>query len=103
MARFGGSRYLSCFYCGKRSGLKFDGTVTDFLCMYCDATNYLDEVRFRISLRFYISALEAANTTFRMAKSQILLLRRSERLPLHSSPCPSQSHRQPTMYSAQNA
>ncbi|OAA37632.1 hypothetical protein NOR_07009 [Metarhizium rileyi] len=43
MARFRGAKYLSCFYCGKRSGMKFDGTVRDFLCMHCDATNYLDE------------------------------------------------------------
>lgn len=45
MARFRGGKSLSCFYCGKKSGLKFDGTKRDFLCKYCDATNYLDEVR----------------------------------------------------------
>ncbi|KAG5983312.1 hypothetical protein E4U55_000296 [Claviceps digitariae] len=45
MARFRGakSKYLTCFYCGKRSGLKFDGTIRDFLCLQCDATNYLDQ------------------------------------------------------------
>lgn len=48
MARFRGARYLSCFYCGKRSGLKYDGVTRDFLCLYCDATNYLDEVIARL-------------------------------------------------------
>ncbi|KND94329.1 Integral inner nuclear membrane protein ima1 [Tolypocladium ophioglossoides CBS 100239] len=43
MARFRGARRLTCFYCGKRSGLKNDGATRDFLCLYCDATNYLDE------------------------------------------------------------
>ncbi|KAG5914015.1 hypothetical protein E4U42_000730 [Claviceps africana] len=45
MARFRGakSKYLTCFYCGKKSGLKFDGTIRDFLCLHCDATNFLDQ------------------------------------------------------------
>ncbi|UNI24651.1 hypothetical protein JDV02_010383 [Purpureocillium takamizusanense] len=43
MARLRGARYLTCFYCGKRSGLKYDGVTREFLCLYCDATNYLDE------------------------------------------------------------
>ncbi|KAG5992998.1 hypothetical protein E4U43_003608 [Claviceps pusilla] len=45
MARFRGakSKYLTCFYCGKRSSLKFDGTIRDFVCFHCDATNYLDQ------------------------------------------------------------
>ncbi|EQL03251.1 hypothetical protein OCS_01045 [Ophiocordyceps sinensis CO18] len=43
MARFRAAKHLTCFYCGKRSGLKFDGATRDFLCLYCDATNYLDE------------------------------------------------------------
>jgi hypothetical protein len=38
-------RYLSCFYCGKRSTTRFDGITTEFDCPNCDATNYLDEVR----------------------------------------------------------
>lgn len=44
MARFRGARHLTCFYCGKKSGLRYDGVTRDFLCLYCDATNYLDEV-----------------------------------------------------------
>ncbi|KAK7421547.1 hypothetical protein QQZ08_009892 [Neonectria magnoliae] len=43
MPRLRGTRYLTCFYCGKRSNTKFDGSVRDFLCLFCDATNYLDE------------------------------------------------------------
>jgi hypothetical protein len=42
MPRLGGS--LSCFYCGKKSSVKFDGSIRDFLCLHCDATNYLDKV-----------------------------------------------------------
>ncbi|KAH6695399.1 Ima1 N-terminal domain-containing protein [Plectosphaerella plurivora] len=41
MPRLGGS--LSCFYCGKKSSVKFDGSIRDFVCLHCDATNYLDE------------------------------------------------------------
>ncbi|KAM0251711.1 hypothetical protein ACHAQJ_008032 [Trichoderma viride] len=36
-------RLLACFYCGKRSSIKYDGRIRDFLCTYCEATNYLDE------------------------------------------------------------
>ncbi|KAI8724492.1 Ima1-N domain-containing protein [Fusarium sp. LHS14.1] len=43
MPRLRGTRYLSCFYCGKRSNTKYDGVTTQFLCLFCDATNYLDE------------------------------------------------------------
>ncbi|KAM3510789.1 hypothetical protein MY11210_005570 [Beauveria gryllotalpidicola] len=42
MRRIGRTKHLSCFYCGKQTGLKYDGTITDFLCLFCDATNYLD-------------------------------------------------------------
>lgn len=38
------AKYLTCFYCGKKSNTRFDGLTRDFLCLYCDATNYLDEV-----------------------------------------------------------
>ncbi|KAM0330955.1 hypothetical protein ACHAQA_003912 [Verticillium albo-atrum] len=34
---------LVCFYCGKRSSIKFDGSIRDFFCIKCDAANYLDE------------------------------------------------------------
>ncbi|WAO83013.1 Ima1-N domain-containing protein [Fusarium falciforme] len=43
MPRLRGTRYLSCFYCGKRSNTKYDGVTSQFLCLFCDATNYLDE------------------------------------------------------------
>ncbi|KAL6864537.1 Ima1 N-terminal domain-containing protein [Trichoderma novae-zelandiae] len=36
-------RLLACFYCGRRSSIRYDGRIRDFLCTYCDATNYLDE------------------------------------------------------------
>ena len=44
MAPFKGSRNLRCFYCNRPSKLRFDGVIRDFLCLHCDATNYLDEV-----------------------------------------------------------
>ncbi|CAM1510558.1 Fc.00g008930.m01.CDS01 [Cosmosporella sp. VM-42] len=43
MARLRSSKYLTCFYCGKRTNTKYDGVTHDFLCLNCDATNYLDE------------------------------------------------------------
>ncbi|KAF9871217.1 hypothetical protein CkaCkLH20_11386 [Colletotrichum karsti] len=39
----GRGRLLSCFYCGKRSSTRYDGLIREFLCLHCDATNYLDE------------------------------------------------------------
>jgi hypothetical protein len=42
MVQTRGSR-LACFYCGKRSTLKYDGRMREFSCSSCDATNYLDE------------------------------------------------------------
>ncbi|KAK7948592.1 uncharacterized protein PG986_009478 [Apiospora aurea] len=35
-------KFLSCFYCGKRTNLRFDGRQS-FLCSHCEATNWLDE------------------------------------------------------------
>ncbi|CAG7564219.1 unnamed protein product [Fusarium equiseti] len=43
MPRLRVNKYLTCFYCGKRSNTKYDGITRDFLCLSCDATNYLDE------------------------------------------------------------
>lgn len=37
-------RLLTCFYCGKRSSIRYDGRIRDFRCTLCEATNYLDEV-----------------------------------------------------------
>ncbi|KAK1239357.1 hypothetical protein MKX07_008845 [Trichoderma sp. CBMAI-0711] len=36
-------RLLTCFYCGRRSSIRYDGRIRDFLCTNCEATNYLDE------------------------------------------------------------
>ncbi|KAL0941568.1 uncharacterized protein CTRU02_204331 [Colletotrichum truncatum] len=43
MAHLRGRRFLTCFYCGKRSSTRYDGLIREFLCLHCDATNYLDE------------------------------------------------------------
>lgn len=44
MAPFKGPRYLRCFYCNRPSKTRYDGVIRDFLCLHCDATNYLDKV-----------------------------------------------------------
>ncbi|KAI1210718.1 Ima1 N-terminal domain-containing protein [Annulohypoxylon truncatum] len=42
MATLRSRKYLSCFYCGRRSKLRFEGQKS-FDCTNCDATNWLDE------------------------------------------------------------
>ncbi|KAK2625105.1 hypothetical protein QTJ16_005474 [Diplocarpon rosae] len=34
--------FLICFYCNMRSGIRFDGCMTQWDCAQCDATNFLD-------------------------------------------------------------
>ena len=36
---------LVCFYCNKRSDIKYDGFLTQWECANCDSVNFLDEVR----------------------------------------------------------
>lgn len=43
MAALRRPKYLTCFYCGKRTSTRYDGRVRRFECPSCDATNYLDE------------------------------------------------------------
>ncbi|KAK4189859.1 integral inner nuclear membrane protein ima1 [Podospora australis] len=43
MSRLLRTRYLTCFYCGRRSNIPFDRNTRHFECMYCEADNYLDE------------------------------------------------------------
>ncbi|KAI1417983.1 Ima1 N-terminal domain-containing protein [Hypoxylon sp. FL1857] len=42
MATLRSRKYLRCFYCGRRSQLRFEGQKS-FDCSNCDATNWLDE------------------------------------------------------------
>lgn len=35
---------LVCFYCNKRSDIKYDGFITQWECTKCDSVNFLDEV-----------------------------------------------------------
>lgn len=44
MPRLGRSRYLSCFYCSRKTSKVWDGKLREFDCPNCEATNYLDEV-----------------------------------------------------------
>ncbi|KAH7320819.1 Ima1 N-terminal domain-containing protein [Stachybotrys elegans] len=43
MAWLRSSGFLTCFYCGQRSQIKYNGATREFLCRSCDAVNYLDE------------------------------------------------------------
>jgi len=43
MPRLVRKRYLTCFYCGRRTSTPYDGRVRHFDCPNCEATNYLDE------------------------------------------------------------
>ncbi|KAK4166224.1 integral inner nuclear membrane protein ima1 [Cladorrhinum sp. PSN259] len=43
MSRLQRNRYLTCFYCGRKSKTRYDGKTRHFECIYCDADNYLDE------------------------------------------------------------
>ncbi|CAD6450457.1 9cfcc38d-e79b-428f-9981-859ce0d92ded-CDS [Sclerotinia trifoliorum] len=36
------SKRLVCFYCGRKSNLRFDNTMSQFDCDTCEATNFLD-------------------------------------------------------------
>jgi hypothetical protein len=44
MASFRGKKKLVCFYCNKKSGIPYDGLITQWECANCDAMNYLDQV-----------------------------------------------------------
>lgn len=35
---------LVCFYCNKRSNIRYDGLITQWVCTRCESTNFLDEV-----------------------------------------------------------
>ena len=71
MASFRGKKKLICFYCNKRSGIVYDGLITQWECANCDAMNYLDQV-------FTSQVLDDhdANYSNRMVKSPILQLLR---------------------------
>ncbi|KAK4133184.1 hypothetical protein BT67DRAFT_405203, partial [Trichocladium antarcticum] len=43
MPRLLRNRYLTCFYCGRKTSTRYDGRTRCFECPSCDATNYLDE------------------------------------------------------------
>ncbi|KAK4228928.1 integral inner nuclear membrane protein ima1 [Podospora fimiseda] len=43
MSRLQRTRYLTCFYCGRKTKTPYDGKTRHFECIYCDADNYLDE------------------------------------------------------------
>ncbi|KAL2263719.1 hypothetical protein VTK26DRAFT_5475 [Humicola hyalothermophila] len=43
MPRLQRNRYLTCFYCGRKTSTRYDGRIRRFDCPDCDATNFLDE------------------------------------------------------------
>lgn len=72
------SKRLVCFYCNKKSDLRYDGQMQKWTCATCEAVNYLDEVCFFSSLP--CTATSDANKTGRMATLPILLLQRRKSL-----------------------
>jgi hypothetical protein len=38
-----GRKNLTCFYCNQKSGIKYDGLITQWECGACEAMNYLDD------------------------------------------------------------
>jgi len=48
MASSFGRKSLICFYCNKRSSIKYDGFITQWECGKCDAMNYLDAVSYTL-------------------------------------------------------
>lgn len=55
MPRLRSKAYLTCFYCGRKTSTRNDGSVRRFECPSCEATNYLDEVGFLVDLSPYAS------------------------------------------------
>jgi len=49
MSGFRRSRYLSCFYCGRKTTHLYDRKTRHFDCPNCEATNWLDEVGAAVS------------------------------------------------------
>ncbi|KAM7192847.1 Ima1 N-terminal domain containing protein [Naviculisporaceae sp. PSN 640] len=43
MPRLQRPRYLTCFYCGRKTSTQYTSGIRHFDCPNCDATNYLDE------------------------------------------------------------
>jgi hypothetical protein len=39
-----GRKYLVCFYCNIKTGIKYDGLITQWECSQCQSVNFLDEV-----------------------------------------------------------
>jgi len=76
-------KVLVCFYCNKKSGIKYDGLIKQWECGNCESMNYLDEVL----------ALIAENLDtliwYRTATSRILqLLLNMQLLLIENSPSP---------------
>jgi len=43
MAPISRRKLLVCFYCNKKSGIKYDGLITSWECARCTSTNFLDD------------------------------------------------------------
>lgn len=67
-------KLLTCFYCGRRSPIRYDGQLQQFDCPKCNATNFLDAVSRIVQARVrkqHDSITDIYNRS--MAKSQTLL------------------------------
>lgn len=73
MAPTFGRKFLTCFYCNKKSGIKYDGLIQQWECGNCESMNFLDEVDFDpLELFPGPTTWQVLILSFRMAKSQIL-------------------------------
>jgi Ima1 N-terminal domain len=53
---------MRCFYCGRRSAQSGADPIRKWQCKYCDAVNYLDEVRYLITvscLSYFLDPFDA--------------------------------------------
>ncbi|KAI8957913.1 Ima1 N-terminal domain-containing protein [Daldinia sp. FL1419] len=70
MATLRSRKFLSCFYCGKKSQRRFEGQKS-FLCLYCDATNWLDEYGSITDPPATTSSAERPQVQFAISRSSV--------------------------------
>ncbi|KAI1084017.1 Ima1 N-terminal domain-containing protein [Whalleya microplaca] len=74
MAALRSRRNLSCFYCGRRSKLRYEGQES-FVCSICDATNWLDEHGDITDPPSATSAIERSQVQYAVPRSATARLR----------------------------
>ena len=63
---------LVCFYCNKKSNIKYDGHITRWDCTVCESTNFLDEVSHAIFIiDWQLPIAESRMGTLQILPSQL--------------------------------